>query len=142
MDMAAIDALALEAQQNNDRDGITGILVATGELFFQIIEGPDALVDALFSRIASDSRHRQVMILSVEQGELTRLCPDWAMRKVDLSAASIQGAEPVRTLLRMAWVQRQLVDEAVASLEAYTLRTFIDAEQEAISPATGSVKRE
>lgn len=133
MDHHAIEALARESRANNDRDGITGILVAAGDLFFQIIEGPDDKVDALFARIAVDSRHRQVLLLSSEQGEFGRLCPDWAMRKVDLTSGASERVEPARVLLRMAYAQRQLVDEAVAALESFTWRAFIDAEMEALS---------
>lgn len=133
MDHEAIDDLVQEARANNERDEITGILVAAGDLFFQIIEGPDDKVDALFARISVDSRHYQVLLLSSEQGEFGRLCPDWAMQKVDLTSAAIERAEPARALLRMAYGQRQLVDEAVAALESFTWRAFIDAEMEALS---------
>jgi hypothetical protein len=133
MDHESIDAIVRESSSNNDRDGITGILVAAGDLFFQIIEGPEDKVDALFARISVDPRHRQVLMLSSEQGEFGRLCPDWAMRKVDLTSTAVDRAEPARVLLRMAYVQRQLADEAVAALEAFTWRAFIDAEVEALS---------
>lgn len=132
MDGAGIDAIVREAQEHNARDGITGILIATGTLFFQIIEGRDDKIDALFSRIAADPRHRHVMVLSTEQGEFARLCPDWAMRKVDLSAASSERNAPARALLEIAYAQRQLADQAVAALEAFTWRGFIDAELEAL----------
>jgi hypothetical protein len=130
MDRQAIDELARQARESNERQGITGILVAAGDLFFQIIEGPDA-------RISRDPRHQQVLLLSSEQGDFDRLCPDWAMRKVDLSLESAERAAPIRTLLRMAFVQRQLLDEAVTALEAFTWRGFIDAEVDALASEAG-----
>ena len=54
------------------------MLVASGELFFQLIEGPDAAIDALFARIIADDRHRNVTIVGVEQGDVRRMCPDWS----------------------------------------------------------------
>ena len=133
----AIEAIAREARVHNEREGITGILVSTGQIFFQIIEGPDEKIDSLFRRIEADPRHRQVLVLSLEQGDFDRLCPDWAMRKVDLGEEAADRAEPIRALLHSAFVQRQLVDKAVAVLEAYTWRGFIDAELEALTREHG-----
>jgi adenylate cyclase len=133
MDREAIQSLALQAQQHNERAGVTGILVATGDLFFQIIEGPDDEIDRVFERINKDPRHSRVLVLSVEQGDFSRLCPDWAMRKVDLSRDTAERAAPIRAMLHIAYAQRQLLDEAVTALEAFTWRGFIDAEVEALS---------
>lgn len=132
MQEADIEELVRAAQKHNEREDITGILVATGDLFFQIIEGPDAKIDALFGRIAADPRHREVVILSTEQGDFRRMCPDWAMRKVDLSTESRDRAEPIRTLLHLAYSQQKLVAKAVEALESFTWRGFIDAEMEAL----------
>ena len=118
MQKAEIDELVRKAQEHNEREDITGILVATGDLFFQIIEGPDAKIDALFERIAADPRHSEVMVLSTEQGDFSRICPDWAMRKVDLSMESRERAAPIRMLLRLAYSQQKLVNEAVGALAA------------------------
>ncbi len=137
MDRQAIDELARQSRESNERQGVTGILVAAGDLFFQVIEGPDDKIDALYARISRDPRHQQVLLLSSEQGDFDRLCPDWAMRKVDLSLESAERAAPIRTLLRMAFVQRQLLDEAVTALEAFTWRGFIDAEVEALASEAG-----
>jgi adenylate cyclase len=133
MDRASIDELVVQAQTHNEQKGITGILVATGDVFFQIIEGPDHEVEALYARICKDPRHKELMMLSVEQGDLDPLCPDWAMRKVDLSRESVERLEPIRMLLKTAHTQRRLADEAVATLEAFTWRGFIDAELEALT---------
>ena len=128
-----IEALVAQAQKNNEERDITGILVTTGQLFFQIIEGPDAEIDEIFARIAADTRHQHVLVLSVEQGDLMRLCPDWSMRKVDLGLESFARTEPIRILLQMCYVQRQLVDQATGALENYVLRELILAEEEALS---------
>jgi Sensors of blue-light using FAD len=127
-----IEELARKAQEHNEREHITGILVAEGNLFFQLIEGPDAKIDALFERIAADPRHSEMMVLSTEQGDFGRICPDWAMRKVDLGMESRERAAPVRTLLHLAYSQQKLVNEAVGALESFTWRGFIDAEMEAL----------
>lgn len=133
MTASDLEALASQAQEHNARDGITGILVASGDLFFQLIEGPDDKIDALFGRISTDKRHKEVLLLSSEQGDFDRLCPDWAMRSVDLSRESAERAAPIRALLRVAFAQRRLLEESVAALESFTWRGFIDAEMKALA---------
>ena len=71
-------AIAANAQRD-----ITGLLVLTGNVFVQVLEGGPLELTALFSTIAADRRHRAVELLSVRSvGE--RLFEDWSMRAVDL----------------------------------------------------------
>lgn len=90
-------ALAANAQRN-----ITGLLVLTGNVFVQVLEGDARELTGLFSTIAGDRRHRAVELLSFRPvGE--RLFDDWSMRAVDLydlpgekralMAAKYQGKE-------------------------------------------------
>jgi len=46
-----LDELARISDENNRRDSLTGVLVASGRVFFQLLEGPDGAVDACFERI-------------------------------------------------------------------------------------------
>ena len=46
------------SRSNNARDGITGVMLYTGESFVQIVEGPDAVVARLWRRLLLDDRHR------------------------------------------------------------------------------------
>jgi hypothetical protein len=67
------------ARRNNVRDGITGALICREDLYMQLLEGPEALVQAAYKRILADSRHTEVR--HVWSGEIqTRLFPEWAMR--------------------------------------------------------------
>ena len=123
-----IDELTRASASNNERDDITGMLVASGQLFFQLIEGPDAAVDALFERIMADSRHRNVLVLRTEQGDLKRMCPDWAMRKADLSALADVRAEPIKAILMTIEQQRHSIQTLSETLERVMWRELIDAE--------------
>ena len=127
---AEVDEIALVSAENNARDGITGLLVASGNLFFQLLEGPDEAVEALLRRILGDRRHRNVMLLGDEHGDLRRQCPDWAMKKVDLSLESTVRSEPLRAVLEAATIQYRLLNELVATLERALLRELIAAEAE------------
>lgn len=60
---ATTDILQL-SRRNNERDGITGLLYSDDKRFLQVLEGPDAAVEATLARIARDTRHRAMVMLS------------------------------------------------------------------------------
>ena len=49
-----------QCQRNNERLGVTGILVYSDGNFMQVIEGADLVIHALYERIQRDSRHRGI----------------------------------------------------------------------------------
>ena len=117
MSPADIDQLAQQSAVANQESGITGILVATGELFFQVIEGPADAIDALYERISDDGRHRQFLLLEAEQGDLTRLFPDWAMRRLDLSDEAMKRLSAARAILKAIHAQRIVMQNLRGALE-------------------------
>jgi hypothetical protein len=82
-DVAAILAVS---RRNNRRDGITGLLIHDGRRFLQALEGPAPLVDAAFTRIRSDPRHRATVMLS---------CRDITAREFGEWAMAAQAVAPV-----------------------------------------------
>ena len=123
-----IQQLVELAQKHNQQKGITGMLVATGSQFYQLIEGPDRAIDALYKRIEKDPRHTNVKLLSAERGNMDRLFPDWSMLKVDLSLVEHERLAPVQALLNIAISQRQSLEEALNNLEQYACKAFTDDE--------------
>jgi hypothetical protein len=75
--------LEAQASERNAEDGITGLLVLSGNTFLQALEGPAKAVTALFARIASDKRHSQIELVTFEPS-VDPLFDDWRMRLVDL----------------------------------------------------------
>lgn len=74
--------LILEAsRRNNQRDGITGLLTYSGEVFVQFLEGPHEAIRQLMSRLQGDPRHRDIIIL-MEGSDHERIFPDWDMELV------------------------------------------------------------
>lgn len=55
-----LSELLWAARQTNRRLGVTGMLLFAEGTFFQILEGPPQTVDALYERIARDTRHAEV----------------------------------------------------------------------------------
>ncbi len=79
---AAVDHILQSAHRNNPRNGITGLLVFGGGMFFQWIEGPRTNIRRLMDTIKADRRHESVVVLSETEEVRERLFPDWAMELV------------------------------------------------------------
>jgi hypothetical protein len=82
--------LRAQCLRNNPALGITGALTFDGRQFFQVLEGPEIALDALFARIATDPRHSALRLL--HRGPLaTRRFPGWSMHFVDSGAYAHLG---------------------------------------------------
>ena len=66
------------SQRNNARDGLTGALAVNDGWFLQVIEGPAPAIDGLLRRLAADTRHADVEVLS-RRPVSGRLFRDWSM---------------------------------------------------------------
>jgi hypothetical protein len=58
-----VRSILTQAQHRNSIDGITGMLVFTGDTFIQALEGEKEKVLATFARIKRDARHTRVTIV-------------------------------------------------------------------------------
>ncbi len=76
--LQAISELLGVSQRNNTRDGLTGALAVNDGWFLQVIEGPGTALDSLLRRLADDSRHTEIELLS-RRAVSGRLFPDWSM---------------------------------------------------------------
>ena len=125
-----IDQIVETSQRNNPGRKITGMLLASGDLFYQLLEGPRDQIDMLYAKISKDPRHEQVILLESEIGDFERICPDWAMQKVDLSLKSTAETAPISALLEMICVQRKMADKALRTLDKYTWEGLISTQLE------------
>ena len=66
------------SRAKNQAAGITGLLLFSADRFIQLLEGDEAAVRALYTRICEDKRHRDVTLV-FEQTAAERQCPDWSM---------------------------------------------------------------
>lgn len=78
-DDAMLAGILLDARRCNARDDITGALIARGDLYIQLLEGPKSKVEECYARIRQDDRHVSPKTL-MKRTIKTRLFPDWAMR--------------------------------------------------------------
>lgn len=65
---AELERILASSRRNNERSGITGLLVFDGKRFLQALEGDRAAVENAFLRIKTDPRHRAAVLLSSSCG--------------------------------------------------------------------------
>ena len=83
VDDAELDRIIQTARRHNPAHGITGLLVYGSGVFFQWLEGPQAQVQALMTRLRADPRHEAVVLLSETEEVRDRLFPSWDMELVE-----------------------------------------------------------
>ena len=81
-DAIIIAGILASSRHRNLLDQITGLLVAGGHRYLQVIEGPAATVDATLDRIRRDDRHLGVTLL-VDRRVDERSFRDWSMAYLD-----------------------------------------------------------
>ena len=122
--------VAADSARNNKRDQITGLLISAGNLFFQLLEGPPAAVDECYRRIKEDPRHTNVLLLSMELGDMERLCPDWDMKGIDLNDESQERFDLLRGVMRSIHVQQMTTDMLRLDLEGAIWTEFLRVGEE------------
>lgn len=73
-----LDSILDVSRRNNERDGLSGLLVAGTRRFLQALEGPEQTVLDTYARIRTDPRHHAFVLLTgrtVEQ----RAFGNWSM---------------------------------------------------------------
>jgi hypothetical protein len=96
-----LDQIHALSRRNNERNGLSGLLLYRQGRFIQALEGPDEPVRERMSVIADDPRHTAVRTL-VEENVGRRRFPHWAMEYRPLTPAmadTVPGYEAVFTEL-------------------------------------------
>ncbi len=102
-DASVLDDILTISRVLNARDDITGMLICRADMYLQLIEGPDAAIQATYKRISGDDRHLEINLL-VSRQITERMFPKWAMRddparswmwtQAEVSAGAIQKTTP------------------------------------------------
>ena len=98
-DEAILNGILAQARHCNARDDLTGALICRADIYLQLLEGPEAALEATYVRITRDDRHLNVQRLIHEPCEM-RLFPSWHMRD-----------DPARSWM---WSTREVAAGAVA----------------------------
>ena len=77
-DATTVHKILVAARRDNQRASVTGLLVASGGRYLQVIEGPHEAVEQLYGRILKDERHLAVTLFNKQ--EITeRTFGSWSM---------------------------------------------------------------
>lgn len=112
-----VEAIAKDSESNNREIDVTGVLMASGNLFFQVLEGPAEAVDGLYDKITRDTRHTHVVLLGSEYPVTDRLFPDWAMGSVSLEESRVARLEPLSASVEAVMELQLIIDKLRSTLE-------------------------
>lgn len=114
---AELEKLGQLSADNNRKMGVTGVLMTSGGIFFQVLEGPAEAVDQVYSAIAADPRHTNLVVLELEHDVTERHFPDWSMKTVNLDAASHVRLLPLKTMMETVFEQQLLIDKMLWAID-------------------------
>lgn len=122
-DASVLDDILTISRARNSRDAITGTLICRADMYLQLIEGPDAAIQATYARIAADDRHDAVTPL-LTRTVTDRLFPQWAMRddpprswmwtQEQVAAGAIRAATPADIVAIFDRLAREPAENAPA----------------------------
>jgi len=121
-----IEDIARQAAKKNAEDDITGVLMAKGGVFFQIIEGPEENIDRLFTNILKDPRHEKIITLGIQVGDLKRLFPSWHMKEINLDTTTSERLQPVRAIIDAIQAQSAIIENLTEALAASAWTEILD----------------
>ncbi len=84
VDQEELVAILKTSKVNNPKAGITGVLCFSEGIFIQVLEGGRNAVNRLYNRIATDSRHSDVVLLNYEEIAERRFA-GWSMGQVNMA---------------------------------------------------------
>jgi len=79
-----IENILASSRRNNGAGGVTGMLLYSAGVFVQVLEGEQQTVESLYRRIADDTRHVNIDVVSDMMVD-ARSFGDWAMGFVEAS---------------------------------------------------------
>lgn len=115
-----------KSRANNRKNGLVGVLYFGDGCFFQCLEGEEAAIDALYTKLEQDTRHKDLKLLS-RKVVAQRSFADWAMKYVPIDNAmqqllKMQGhtsfnpyafdAETTHKVMRLLQIATESVAEA------------------------------
>lgn len=81
LDWDIVKSITAASEKNNEKTGVTGVLLASRTHFMQALEGNFEDVNAVFRRIARDDRHHELSIIAFTVVD-ARLFGGWGMRGI------------------------------------------------------------
>ena len=126
MSVDEIKEISSQSAKNNAEKDITGVLMAKGGVFFQIIEGPEENIDKLFTNILKDIRHEKIITLGIQIGDLKRLFPNWHMKEINLDTTTSERLQPVKAIIDAVHAQAAIIENLTEALAASAWAELLD----------------
>ena len=79
-----VHSILRQSKSNNPKQGITGVLCCSDNIYLQVLEGGRSAVNRLYQHIVTDPRHKDVELLAYEQIRERRFA-GWSMGQVNLA---------------------------------------------------------
>ena len=90
MTQEALLSLLQQCLANNESSGVTGMLLYGNDTFLQVLEGDEAVLEAVIDKIRKDPRHSRIHFLYRKPLE-RRQYADWSMGFKRISAQGLQA---------------------------------------------------
>lgn len=100
------------ARMKNKLSNLTGMLVFVENMFFQVLEGEQADVKAVFERIKVDPRHKDIEIL-LERNIDTRTFSDWEMAYASPSTSDLAAWSGFHNTTTIQDIMSKIKDDVV-----------------------------
>jgi hypothetical protein len=97
-----INDILAQSHRNNERHGITGMLLYRDGNFLQVLEGPAAAVESTLQRIRVDPRHRGILVLKKVKIE-DRSFSEWTMAFKRIGSAEIKEMEGYSPFMELSF---------------------------------------
>lgn len=97
-----LTAILAQARKNNERCGLTGMLLYRGGNFLQVLEGPESAVESTLLRIQRDPRHRGILVMKQTAIE-TRNFSEWTMAFRRLGPEKLSGVEGYSPFMELSF---------------------------------------
>lgn len=114
---AELADLLAEARRNNERVGLTGMLLYTRGSFFQVLEGAPETVDQVFTRITADPRN-MCTVRIIRERISRRAFGEWSMGYVTATPEEVASAAGLNDFFTQASCFDQLDDGRAKKLLA------------------------
>ncbi|WEN14282.1 BLUF domain-containing protein [Rhodanobacter sp. AS-Z3] len=120
MSRADLDSIQNVAKTNNQPIDVTGSLFYNGGWFLQILEGPLATLDSLYSKIEKDPRHKNSRVIYNEPAKF-RTFGRWSMNMINLDDRQADKYNELVEVIEAAKANRKI---GAASPAATILKIF------------------
>lgn len=131
-----VNSIASNATIFNRENDITGLLICSGKVFFQVLEGnEDAILRLFYEKIYRDKRHSNIIKIqheTISQREYS----EWNMKLINLNEDRKNASDPVRSMLNS--LSNKVLESAGVTSAAFE---FVSSQNRIITNSSQTVDK-